>query len=260
MIEEIFTFNGILYTIAPAALSCLASLWIAYRYINAVNKTVGLTMILILAISDFFFDLGLLIFKILDDTFTYLNFYKLIIIPLYFAIFWATAMSFLVYMSLQNKDFESKKTLLLTFFITLLLTVACYLYWTLNTSWSNQTISFGLAPVSISLLVTFGFYAKSIHFLHNSTEYQLRSTKLYIRNLWFYSLSQILTLGPLILYPFILEFCDFSGPTFKYLWRYTKFLAALTGFINGLIFSFQGSSNNEKPIVETDSDLSHDLI
>ena len=127
MTEEIITWNGMLFTIAPAGLSCLASLWILYRYITALKKTVGLTMILILASSDFTFDLGLLLFKIMGDTFSSMNFYQLMIIPLYFTIFWATAMSFLVYKSLRDKDFESKKTLLITFLVILLLTIACYL-------------------------------------------------------------------------------------------------------------------------------------
>lgn len=114
--------------------------------------------------------------------------------------------------------------------------------------------------MALSLLITFIFYAKSIHFLKNSSGYELKSTKIYIRNLWFYSFAQIITLGPLILYPFILEFCDFEATTFRQIWRSVRFLAALSGLINGLIFSFQGSNSNEKPVVETDSELSQDLI
>jgi len=123
----IITLTEVIYTLAPAGLSCLACVWIFYRYIITLKKTIGLTMILILAISDFTFDLGLILFKLLEKTFSSLDFYFYMIIPLYFSIFWASAMSFLVFMSLKDKDFESKKTLLITFFIVLLLTIGWYL-------------------------------------------------------------------------------------------------------------------------------------
>ena len=121
------TLNEVIYPLAPAGLSCLACIWIFYRYIITLKKTVGLTMILILAISDFAFDLGLILFKFFEKSFSNFDFYFYMIIPLYFSIFWASAMSFLVFMSLRDKDFESKKTLLVTFFIVLFLTIGWYL-------------------------------------------------------------------------------------------------------------------------------------
>ena len=119
----------------------------------------------------------------------------------------------------------------------------------------------GLIPSIISLLLTYGFYWRSIQILKEYSAFELKSTTNYIKNLRAYSLSQFFTMGPSIFGYFLHDFevtRDFLQiPHVQVLIHST---AAFAGLVNVLLFLRQGSQSYNKPIVEPDFDLSKDLI
>ena len=95
----------------PAILSCLACLWIFLKVFAQRKTSLGTLLILVLAISDFIFGLNNILsyffpdFFILeaDDVYDFVYFFAM-----YFSVWWASAISFLVYKSLREKDFDFK--------------------------------------------------------------------------------------------------------------------------------------------------------
>jgi len=127
----------------------------------------------------------------------------------------------------------------------------------------NILIPTMLVPLVISLIVTCIYYGRCIKILRDESESELRSTKVYIRNLRIYSFVQLLTYGPSLLYLFLFVFQDveIDDGVERYLEGISEGLAALTGFINAAIFSFQGPTNYKKSFADQiDLDLTQDFI
>ena len=99
----------------PAFLSCIACLWLFTKLVFHKKKSLGILLILVLAISDFIFALNNLLscffpdFLIIETN----NAYDFIYFSsIYFSTWWASTISFLVYKSLRDKDFNSKRPFL----------------------------------------------------------------------------------------------------------------------------------------------------
>lgn len=98
-------------TSLPPLLSCLACLWVFWKVFRQRRKSLGMLLILVLAISDFIFALNYILsdffpaFFILEADYIYDFVY---FFTMYFSVWWASAISFLVYKSLREKDFDFK--------------------------------------------------------------------------------------------------------------------------------------------------------
>jgi len=120
-----------------------------------------------------------------------------------------------------------------------------------------------LLPLVISLIVTCVYYARCIKILKHESERELRSTKVYIRNLKIYSFVQFIAYGPSILFLFLFVFQDVDlDPTVEsYLEGISEGLAALTGFFNAAIFSCRGPTISKISFADqADLDLTQDFI
>jgi len=105
------------------------------------------------------------------------------------------------------------------------------------------------------------FYIKSILILRSQQEYNLNSTKSYIRSLTFYSFVQLITYGPLVIYLFLSGFVYFEDKTSLMVAEITENLASISGFFSAMIFLCQTSSSYKKPLIhENDNDLTQDMI
>ena len=91
----------------PAALSCFACFWIFYRYAIALRKSVGFTLILILAISDLLYSLSIIVIKTILLPITMRTLVTISFLTMYFSVLWASVMGYLVLKSLKTKDFYS---------------------------------------------------------------------------------------------------------------------------------------------------------
>jgi len=119
------------------------------------------------------------------------------------------------------------------------------------------------AILIISLFITLGFYQKSIIVLRDQPEYELKSTKGYIKNLQCFSLVQLFTYGPLVL--MILLSQPFFAFGVELRWKICgvcECLASSSGFISAMIFICQGSTKHSQPKFEynSDNDLTQDII
>ncbi len=116
------------YTIT-ASISCCACFWVFYRYLTQIKKTIGFSLILVLAISDFLYAINV----ILNNFFPTLKIFGIYVyIPvfffsIFFSIMWCSAISLLVYKSLVNNSHDMTKlfvkTLITVFSISLFFTV-----------------------------------------------------------------------------------------------------------------------------------------
>jgi len=123
--------DDILTAITPV-LTSGSCLWMFYKYFSQFHinkKNTGFSLIIILILSDFIFSLNLLFF-IINPSFmgAFMSFaVALYFFTLYFSVIWASAISFLVYKTLQNMNYDSRqrlaKTLLLVFVVCFVLTI-----------------------------------------------------------------------------------------------------------------------------------------
>lgn len=98
-------------------------------------------------------------------------------------------------------------------------------------------------PPSLSLLLTTIFYQLSANVLKSLPHAESELTKIYIKNLQFYSFAQLITFGPPFLYRFVLGILDVDEQDVdSTLSSCIEALANLSGFINALIFFFQKRS------------------
>jgi len=113
----------ILKCIIPGSLTGIASLWIFCKYLTARKKRIDFSMIIILAISDLIFSLVVLVDALYPNALTPHSFYAIFFAAMYFSIFWATAMAYLVFSSLKDRDFDSKKYFSKTLSIILIISI-----------------------------------------------------------------------------------------------------------------------------------------
>lgn len=118
------------------------------------------------------------------------------------------------------------------------------------------------ALLLLSLFITIAFYQKSIMVLRDQREYELKSTKSYIKNLQCFSLAKLFTYGPLVLMLFLSPFSTFSVELRWRICGVSECLASLSGFISAMIFICQGSTKHSQPKFEynSDNDLTQDMI
>ncbi len=124
MIFKEFNQETLYARLIPASLSCLACFWIFYRYAIALRKSIGFTLILILAISDLLYSLSIIIFKTISLPITGRALISISFLTMYFAIIWASVMGYLVLKSLQPKEFYSKAEVIKMVILTITLSVA----------------------------------------------------------------------------------------------------------------------------------------
>ncbi len=127
--------------------------------------------------------------------------------------------------------------------------------------WKGQFTLTYLLPLTGSLIVTFVFYSMSIKILKQQVEYSQISTNIYVRTLRSYSLVQLLTFGPLIIFTMITLFDAtlFELETLFFYLGVLRTLATLSGFFNTLIFVFQGTGSLKKPANSGDNNLEANL-
>jgi len=114
------------YATPSAMLTCVACSYIFVKYFQQHRKSLGLTLIFILALSDFLFCLNQVIGHyfgrlMAEDT----NLYVIIYFGcMHFSIGWASTISFLVYKSLLGRNFETTSVVVKFFFLILAISAA----------------------------------------------------------------------------------------------------------------------------------------
>jgi len=252
----------LLLAVAPPSLTVIACLFLIFKYIQQHKKNLGFSLITILAVSDLIYSINTLV-SIFWNAESYGRIaLGILFFSIYFSIGWASAIAFLVYQSLADKNFDSKKQTARTFIGTFLLSCLCAFYWNA----SNLEMQFYIVlfiPLALSLVLTLVFYIKSIIILRGQQEYSLKSTKSYIKSLACYSFVQLFTYGPFILFLFFSGFYTFEREWAALFIVVAQNLSNLSGFFSALIFLCQGSSNYNKPLInqnDDENDLTQDLI
>lgn len=116
--------------------------------------------------------------------------------------------------------------------------------WQITESMSQLLFTIILfGPPSLSLILTAICYQLSANVLKSLPHAESELTKIYIKNLQFYSFAQLLTFGPLFLYRFVLGILEIDEENIDTtLSSCIEALANLSGFINAIIFFFQRRS------------------
>jgi len=114
-----FSIRDVFSTIIPGTLTCCSCLWFFSKYIRQRLKPVAFTMVLILALSDFIYSMTSLATLFFPNVQWARLYHNTFFISTHFSIFWASAMSFLVYRSVKGKDFNSNKLIIQTAIVVL---------------------------------------------------------------------------------------------------------------------------------------------
>ncbi len=106
-----------------SALTILTCFWLFIKYLTARKKHVGFTLIFILALADACYGTTSLFSDLFPDTVigSVDLFESLFFFSLHFSIIWSSAIAYLVYRSLKDRNFESNTLVLKTFGVILLL-------------------------------------------------------------------------------------------------------------------------------------------
>jgi len=104
----------IIDNLIPSSLTCFSCIWLFFNFFKQTTKSVDFTMISILAFSHFIYSLTSLIILFYPNAKMARVYYNAYFISQHFSIFWASAMSFLVYRSVKGKDFNSIKLIVKT--------------------------------------------------------------------------------------------------------------------------------------------------
>jgi len=231
-------------TIIPTGLTIISCIWLLITYFRLQRKTVGMSMIMVLSLSDIIYAtivLGGTLFPQLLVTRTY---FIIFFYSAYFSIFFASVMSLLVYQSLKNKNFEPKKFFAVSLLLVLMLSTIFVWIWQTETEITTEVLLAILCgPPCLSLLITTIFYQLSANILKNLPHAESQLTRIYIKNLQLYSFAQLFTFGPLLLFNFILGVIDIGEHETPLILSFSiGALANMSGFINAVIFFFQRRS------------------
>lgn len=114
------------YATPSATLTCVACSYIFVKYFQQRRKSLGLTLIFILALSDFIFCLNQVLSYYFGEFFAgQTNLYVILYFGcMHFSIGWASTISFLVYKSLLGRNFETNSVVLKFFFLILTISAA----------------------------------------------------------------------------------------------------------------------------------------
>ncbi len=109
----------LLGTLVPATLTCLACIGLFGKYIKMKNQSLGFSVVIILCLSNFIFSTAIILrklgFSIVEDM-IFLNIFHT---AMFFSIFWASTVSYLVYYSLTDEHFVSKRIIVKTALVIL---------------------------------------------------------------------------------------------------------------------------------------------
>lgn len=101
--------NVAIYSIISVC-SCLACMWLFYRFLKQMKKCIGSWLVVILGISDFFYSANVLLEEHFHEIkigqiyiFAYIHNFSIC-----FSILWASAISFIVYKSLSDRYSNQK--------------------------------------------------------------------------------------------------------------------------------------------------------
>lgn len=115
-------------TFIPTGLTILSCIWLLVTYFRLQRKTVGMSMIMVLSLSDIVYAVTVLGGTLFPQFLVSKLYFILFFYSTYFSIFFASVMSLLVYQSLKNKNFEPKKFFVISLFLVLMLsTVFVYM-------------------------------------------------------------------------------------------------------------------------------------
>ena len=118
MIEQ--SIIGYYFNVISASLTCLGCLWLFYKYCQLKHKNVGFSMIFILSVSDFILGILMLFSRLFYNTGPQLYFLDNVMYFLvFFSLYWASAMAFLVYRSLKDQDYTSQRMITRTVILVL---------------------------------------------------------------------------------------------------------------------------------------------
>ncbi len=99
----------------PPSLTCIACLVLIVQYIRFPKKNLGFSLITILAASDLIYASNTLV-SIFNPSQSIMQIsLAVMFFSIYFSIAWAAAIAFLVYQSLADKNFDSKKQFMRVF-------------------------------------------------------------------------------------------------------------------------------------------------
>lgn len=112
-------------------------------------------------------------------------------------------------------------------------------------------------------MLTLVFYQKSINLLQRQSQFELKSTNIYIKNLRWFSLAQIFTYGPLVVYYCIQGISPLDIPL-EYqagIEITCSCLASLSGFISITFFFLMKGMDYQEPSHDTSmNDLTLDFM
>jgi len=256
--------SGINYVLPSAIITCLACFYVFIKYFRQPRRSLGLTLILILTISDFIFSLNQVLSYCFADFFsTKTNLYIILYFGcMHFSILWASVVSFMVYKSLLGRNFETTRVIIKAFLIIFIISAVFTFYWN-DEAKMNRIYFLATLPLIISLIATFIFYSKSIAILKRQSDYDLKSTSTYIRTLRQYSLIQLVTFGPLMVMMVAPMFWRFDQNIQQYMdaLEVIDWLATLSGLFTSLAFICRGSANYNTPHFDHSTmDLTTDMI
>jgi len=202
-------------------------------------------MIIILSISDLLYNVIAEILEV-GGLFFSPNLQLILGYTLAFAInfstYWAASIAYLVYqsISLETRFIPEKycKWSLLIISLSSLITILMNEF-----TWAQSQIVSNLIesiPLLISVTITTIYYLKSITVLKKSPISLRTSKKLIIRNLYSYSLVQLLLVGPAVV------FSSLDNSSINNFNVIAGVLLNLTGFANFMVYFFQRRSSLQK--------------
>ena len=123
-----FYVTTILGVLLPSGLTIFSCLWLFFKYFMQKRKNMAFSLVVILALSDFLFSL----IGVMTTFFplTHLSgFYHItLFLTSYFSIFWASAISYIVYKSLKERDFNSS-ALVMKNGVLILIVSSLFAFW-----------------------------------------------------------------------------------------------------------------------------------
>jgi len=255
-------FEIVLYVILPAGLTWIACLWLFYLYFKTKEKTLGLKMICILGVSDFLFSTSVIVMKTLQSPLLLKLVACFFYGGLYFSVTWASAMSFIVFKSLENQAANPEILFKRTLGIILATIPAIGLilgYF--DGKFDYHRVELIVIPIGVCILCTYVYYTKSANLMKLHSDYELRSTKLYIKTLKAYSLAHLVTFTPsLVFLIFLQRHPELSAEKVSPIWGSCEAFTLLAGFINTLIYVRQRLVTQVRASLQRNDDLSVDLL
>ena len=106
--DAAYYIQTILGTLLPSGLTCISCLWLFFKFFFEKRKTIAFSLIFILALSDFIFSLTGIISHFFPLTILSQTYRIALFLTSHFSIFWVSAISFVVYKSLKERDLNSK--------------------------------------------------------------------------------------------------------------------------------------------------------